>query len=76
SSNASDHSKPSDVDSVFLVGPVDSAAVPVLSGKDPVESAVVDGTDVKGGKGGADGSVPGGKPTRDVPVVPGGSLVC
>ncbi|WP_395474657.1 hypothetical protein [Saccharopolyspora spinosa] len=30
---------------------MDSAAVPVLSGKDPVESAVVDGTDVKGVRG-------------------------
>ncbi|WP_395474518.1 hypothetical protein [Saccharopolyspora spinosa] len=82
-SEASDGSKPSDVDSVLPVGPVNSAAVPVSSGKDPVVSAVVDGkdvkdvkdvtggTDVKGGKEGADGSVPGGKPTRDVPLVPG-----
>ncbi|WP_394378045.1 hypothetical protein [Saccharopolyspora spinosa] len=73
-SDGSDGSKPSDVDSVFLVGPVDSAAVPVPSGKDPVVSAVVDGKDVKyvkGGKEGAVGSVPGGKPTRDVPEVPG-----
>ncbi|WP_394378786.1 hypothetical protein [Saccharopolyspora spinosa] len=73
-SDGSDGSKPSDVASVFPVGPVDSAAVSAPSGKDPVVSAVVDstgGTDVKGGKDGADGSVPGGKPTRDVPVVPG-----
>ncbi|WP_395474750.1 hypothetical protein [Saccharopolyspora spinosa] len=82
-SDASDGSKPSDVDSVLPVGPVNSAAVPVSSGKDPVVSAVVDGkdskdvkevtggTDVKGGKEGADGSVPARKPTRDVPLVPG-----
>ncbi|WP_395474868.1 hypothetical protein [Saccharopolyspora spinosa] len=73
-SDGSDGSKPSDVDSVFLVGPVDSAAVPVLSGKDPVVSAVVDGKDVKGvqgGKEGAVGSVPGGKSARGVPEVPG-----
>ncbi|WP_190823632.1 WXG100-like domain-containing protein [Saccharopolyspora pogona] len=72
--DSSDSSKPSDVDSVLPVGPVDSAAVSVPSGKDPVVSAVVDGKDskdVKGGKEGADGSVPGGKPARGVPEVPG-----
>ncbi|WP_223838285.1 WXG100-like domain-containing protein [Saccharopolyspora pogona] len=54
----SDASKPSDVDSVFPVGPVDSATVPVPSGKDPVPSAVVDGTgsnDFKDGTDGTDG---------------------
>ncbi|WP_394378118.1 hypothetical protein [Saccharopolyspora spinosa] len=57
-SDGSDGSRQSDVDSVFPVGPVDSAAVPVPSGKDPVVSAVVDGKDskdVQGGKEGADG---------------------
>ncbi|WP_263399534.1 WXG100-like domain-containing protein [Saccharopolyspora pogona] len=75
SSKPSDASKPSDVDSVFPVRPVDSAAVsvpsrkdPVVSGSSPVSAVVVGGTD---GKRGADDSVPGGKPARGVPVVPG-----
>ncbi|MGW3473660.1 hypothetical protein ACWDKQ_35670, partial [Saccharopolyspora sp. NPDC000995] len=67
-SKPSDVSKLSDADSVFPVGPVDSAAVSVPSGKDPVVSAAVD---VKDGKEGADGGVPGGKPARGVPEVPG-----
>ncbi|WP_190812992.1 WXG100-like domain-containing protein [Saccharopolyspora pogona] len=77
SSDSSDASDVSDVDSVFSVsdtGSVDSAAVPVSSGDDlvvsgsPPVSAVVGGTD---GKRGADDSVPGEKPARGVPEVPG-----
>ncbi|WP_168589689.1 hypothetical protein [Saccharopolyspora sp. ASAGF58] len=66
----SDFSNVSDVDSVFSdTGSVDSAAVPVPSGKDLVVSAVVDGKDskdvqdgthVKGGKEGAGGGGKGG----------------
>ncbi|MGI8310073.1 hypothetical protein [Saccharopolyspora hattusasensis] len=62
-------SSSSDVDTVFPVGPVgpvDSAAVPVPSGKD--SNDVKDGTD---GTRGADGGVPGGDATGDVPVLPG-----
>ncbi|WP_394378438.1 hypothetical protein [Saccharopolyspora spinosa] len=81
-SDTSDGSRQSDVDSVFPVGPVDSAAVPVPSGKGPVVSAVVDGKDGKdvqggkegaggGGRAGAGGSVRGGDAMGGVPVVPG-----
>ncbi|MGW3473776.1 hypothetical protein ACWDKQ_36285, partial [Saccharopolyspora sp. NPDC000995] len=67
--DSSDTSKPSDADSVFPVGPVDSAAVPVPSGKDLVASAAVDGKDNKDVEGGAGSSVVGGDATGGVPAV-------
>nr|WP_148272081.1 hypothetical protein [Saccharopolyspora spinosa] len=60
-SDTSDGSRQSDVDSVFPVGPVDSAAVPVPSGKGPVVSAVVDGKDGKDVQGGKEGAGGGGR---------------